>query len=81
MRWKVFIRISIIIKYNKKNIDLYRDDGLAIFKNISGPKLGKVKKYIRKLWEENQLDTVIQCSMKTVNYLHVVTLTKKKVIK
>ena len=24
-------------KYDPKNIGLYRDDGLAVFKNISGP--------------------------------------------
>ena len=28
-------------KYNKKDIGLYRDDGLAIFENISGPKRKK----------------------------------------
>ena len=30
--------------YNKKDIDLYRDDGLAIFKNVSGSKAEKIKK-------------------------------------
>ena len=24
-------------KYDSKNIGLYRDDGLAVFKNVSGP--------------------------------------------
>ena len=24
-------------KYKRKNLALYRDDGLAIFKNVSGP--------------------------------------------
>ena len=32
--------------YNKKDIDLYRDDGLAIFKNVSGSKAEKIKKDI-----------------------------------
>ena len=40
-------------------------------KNISGPKSGKVKKDIQKLFKENELDIVIQCNMKTVNYLDV----------
>ena len=28
-------------KYNKNDIGLYTDDGLAVFKNISGPQAGK----------------------------------------
>ena len=59
------------MKYNKNNIGLYCDDGLAIFKNISGPKSEKIKKNIQKLFKENQLDIVIQCNMKAVNYLDV----------
>ena len=66
-----FLLHKLSLKYNKNNIGLYCDDGLAIFKNISGPKSEKIKKNIRKLFKENQLDIVIQCNMKTVNYLDV----------
>ena len=31
-------------KYNKADIGLYRDDGLAIFKNTSGPKTKESRK-------------------------------------
>ena len=31
-------------KYNSKNIGLYRDDGLAVLKNVSGPASEKNKK-------------------------------------
>ena len=65
-------------KYNKNNFVLYRDDGVAIFENISDPKSEKVKKDIQKLFKENELDIVIQCNMmylhgniKTVNYVDV----------
>ena len=30
-----FLLYQISIKYNKNKVDLYRDDGLAIFKNVS----------------------------------------------
>ena len=30
-------------KYDSKNIGLYRDDGLAVFKNVSGPASEKKK--------------------------------------
>ena len=33
-------------KYDSKNIGLYRDDGLAVFKNVSEPASEKVKKNI-----------------------------------
>ena len=41
-----FLLYKFSLKYNKNNIGLYHGDGLAIFKNISGTKLEKVKKDI-----------------------------------
>ena len=66
-----FLLYKPSLKYNKNDIGLYRDDGLAIFKNISGPKSEKNKKNIQKFFKENQLDIVIECNMKMVNYLDV----------
>ena len=64
-----FLLYKLSLKYNKNDIGFYRDDGLAIFKNISGPKSEKIEKNIQKLFKENQLDIVTQCNMKAVNYL------------
>ena len=72
--WKLvgnFLSYKLSQKYNKNNTDLYCDDSLAILKNISGPRSEKVKKGIQKLFKENGLDIIIQCTMKTVNYLDV----------
>ena len=66
-----FLLYKPFLKYNKNKIGLYHDDGLSIFKNISGPISEKIKKDIQKLLIENQLDTIIQCNMKMVNYLDV----------
>ena len=66
-----FLLCKLSLKYNKNNIGLYHDDGLVIFKNITVPKSEKVKKDVQKLFKENELDIVIQCNMKTVNYLDV----------
>ena len=41
--------------YNKKDIGLYREDGLAIFKNVSGSKVEKIKKDIQKLLKDHHL--------------------------
>ena len=66
-----FLLYKLFLRYNKNKIGLYHDDGLSIFKNISGPISEKIKKDIQKLLIENQLDTIIQCNMKMVNYLDV----------
>ena len=66
-----FLLNKISQKYNKNNIGLYRDDGLAMFKNKSGPESEKIKKELQKIFKENGLDIVIQCNIKIVNYLDV----------
>ena len=43
-----FLLNIISEKCDKKEIGLYRDDGLAIFKNRSGPENEKMKKFIQK---------------------------------
>ena len=43
-----FLLYKLSLKYNKNKIGLHSDDGLATFKNISGPKSEKIKKNIQK---------------------------------
>ena len=38
--------------YSIKNIVLYRNDGLSIFKNCSGPQMGKIKKRLQKVFKD-----------------------------
>ena len=63
--WEV---CKLMQSYTNK-IVLYSDDGLASSKKIIDPKPEKVKNNFQKLFKENELDTVIQCNMKVVNYL------------
>ena len=58
-------------QYNKKNIGLYREDGLSIFKNCSGPQKEKIKKCLQKVFKNNGLDVIIECNMKIVTHLDV----------
>ena len=58
-------------QYDTKNIVLYRDDGLSIFKNCSGPQMQKLKKHLQKIFKNNGLDVIIECNIKVVNYLDV----------
>ena len=57
--------------YEKKDIGLYRDDGLAVFKNKSGPESAKIKKPIQSIFREKELKVTIQCNLKIVDYLDV----------
>ena len=64
--------LSIIIRhYDKNNIGLYRDDGLAVFKNTSGPQNERIKKRLQKIFKEKNLSIEIECNKKIVNYLDV----------
>ena len=45
--------------YNKKNIDLYSEDGLAIFKTVSGSIAEKNKKDTQKLVKDNHLNRTV----------------------
>ena len=58
-------------KYDSKNIGLCRDDGLAAFKNVSGPASEKIKKQLQSLFKQKGLQIITECNLKVVNYLDV----------
>lgn len=55
----------------KKNVGLYRDDGLAIFKNHNGHENDKTRKQLIEIFKEHELKIVIQCNLKSVDYLDI----------
>ena len=56
---------------NKCDIGLYRDDGLAVFRNKSGTHLEKIKKELQRLFKEYDLEIIAESNQKIVNYLGV----------
>ena len=62
---------QLSFKCKKENIGLYRDDGLAVFKNISGRQSEKLEKQFQQVFNENHLKIEIECNLKIVNYLDV----------
>ena len=56
---------------DRENIGLYRDDGLAVFKDKSGPELERIKKEIVKSFKELGLRIVIHMNLKIVNFLDI----------
>ena len=47
---EIYLLSVLSNKCNKECIGLYRDDGLAGFKSVSGPQSEKIKKYFQKVF-------------------------------
>ena len=58
-------------KYDKRNIGLYRDDGLTVFKKISRPQAKRTKKEFRNFFKELGLKIEIKANLKVVDFLDV----------
>ena len=56
---------------SKESVGLYRDDGLAILPNTSGPETERLKKKIRKLFKNNKLKITIEAGMHQTDFLDV----------
>ena len=59
-----FMLNKINEKYDKNNIGLYRDDGLAVFKNVSGPESESIKKNFQSLFRKYGLEIIIESKKK-----------------
>ena len=66
-----FLLYTLSLKYNKINTGLYQDDGLADFRNVSGPNCEKIKKEFQKLFRQRGLKLIIKCNLKIVDFLDV----------
>ena len=51
----IYIQAQLSEKYDKKDFGLYRDDGLAVFRNITGPQAERIKKNFQRIFKENHL--------------------------
>ena len=67
----IFMLNKISEKYDKNDIGLYRDDGLAVFKNISGPESERIKKNFQLLFKKYGLEIIIECHKEVVDFLDV----------
>lgn len=63
--------LMMVQKFNKNNIDLYRDEGLAVFKNINGHQADKIRKEFQQLFKKFALSLEVEYNLKIVNYLDV----------
>ena len=59
-----FLLYALSLKYNKANIGLYRDDALAVFRNVSSADCEKIKKEFQKLFRQHGLKLIINVTLK-----------------
>ena len=57
--------------FQNNTYGLYRYDGLAAIKGLSGPKIERLKKNVVKTFKDCGLNITIEASLHTVNYLDV----------
>ena len=62
----IFIHYQLPRIYNKNDIGLYRDDGLAVFRNTSGRQAEKIKKHFQSIFSKNNLSIIVKCNLKIV---------------
>ena len=58
-------------RYDRNSIGLYRDDGLAVFRDVSGSAAERIRKDIIKSFNDLGLRITIQANLRTVNFLDV----------
>ena len=67
----LFLLNSLANKFEKNGVGLYRDDGLAVFKNINGHHANKICQEFHQLFKANGLSLETECNLKTVDYLDI----------
>ena len=66
-----FLVYALSLKYNKTNIGFYKDDRLAVFRNVSSTHCKKIKKEFQKLFWQHGSKLIIKCNIKIVDFLDI----------
>ena len=66
-----YIQNKLCKLMNKKDFGLYRDDGLGILRNTSGPEADQKRKNIIKIFKECGLSITCEVNKKIVDFLDV----------
>ena len=68
---RLFLLINLSEKYGKNNVGLYRDDGLVLLRNASGPQSEWTRKDITREFKKQGLNISISTNLKICNFLDV----------
>ena len=55
----------------KENVGLYRDDGLGILRNSSGPEIQRKRKQVIQIFKNCGLNITVKTNLKTANFLEI----------
>ena len=67
----LFFLDILLNRYKTASIGLYRDDGLAAFKNTPKRQGDSIRKELIKLFKQHSLDLEIVCNLKCVDFLDI----------
>ena len=67
----LFLLNNLSEKYGKNNVGLYRDDGLVLLRNASGPQSERTRKDITREFKKQGLNISISTNLKICNFLDV----------
>ena len=68
---RLFLLNNLSEKYGKNNVGLYRDDGLVLLRNASGPQSERTRKDITREFKRQGLNISISTNLKICNFLDV----------
>ena len=63
----ILLKLNTILDWS--DIGLYRDDGLGVLRNISGPQIDRKRKQITVVFKECALNITVETNVQIVNYL------------
>ena len=66
-----YILHKLAVHLDWTSVGLYRDDGLAVLKDASGPVADRVRKQIIEVFKSCGLKITIESNLRTVNYLDI----------
>ena len=67
----LFLLFELMKQFGKDCVGLYRDDGLAVFQNMSGPEADRTRKRIIQVFRDNGLQITIETNLKCTDFLDV----------
>ena len=67
----LFLLNNLSEKYGKDNVRLYRDDGLVLLRNASGPQSERTRKDITREFKKQGLNISISTNLKICNFVDV----------
>ena len=68
----LFLLHHLSLLLGKEAVGLYRDDGLAIIRNASGPEADKTRKQVEKIFQQHNLKVIADTNLIQTDFLDVV---------